>query len=822
MALLAACGAQIHFANANKQVADIGSICHLLFDSDVKTVDSNRSEIRDKFLPLPSDSSTNKTLQTIAADNDINGKAVTTFFEKSAVFDTTTTQQDTGFSLLQSWGGIENNRDKSSENSEAEVLLPEIAPVSQNALHEVLLGNQSDLSSMTDNLEPTSADNFPPPVNTVIESRTTNSISEEQNNLVDKNEQDLSGTEESDETVSQPDNVYKHLTDAITDLLNKPPATKNTDLKTKIENKPIDDQKEYRHPKPDKWPAIKSFDKLRAFSAAEAIRASKIQENMDQNIVSEERSVFEQNISDQNNLNEIYIPEQNSSSTLSLGDQSNSETSAEPMLNTPNIISEDYSVTADGSVAIFSSVEMVPSKLDDFQEPKVVMNEMASLMSKLESQVARAAKKLAVKASEVEVCLSANLDALHVLVNQEDKDSYAELVVRIDVLSKQFESLFDSLKTELAEKAASNREQIKTKLATYQKRIDETENEKRDLLIEECKQNKIEFAEFVKKQEGELNNLIEVQTTALHERVQTLNGILEEVFSSFSAQLEGKFANFKERVEYKIISLLNNFDSKVAILNKDIDYSQLNAIEQLNWAKNEFFSKVERLVQVSEIDLSRQIRKAQVEAFLPRLKERKQIIEAMMHEMMQTFAEHSFSQAKAQSEGAEHSLVLARQQLKELVEERLAKLDMIGRNQQNGLEEIFKSAADPLEQNTATVMQLVKNAEQEIEECEILCTKLAQSYNLDGDPKLSTLRQDIYSKTDAFKVQLKNHLESILNDNCLKLEDLTKSLHIELNTQRSQSVQQVRSASESGLLQIREAIHDAFHTIQSQREKHME
>ena len=43
---------------------------------------------------------------------------------------------------------------------------------------------------------------------------------------------------------------------------------------------------------------------------------------------------------------------------------------------------------------MFPASDSVPAKLDDFQEPKVVMNEMASLMNKLESQVARAAKKL--------------------------------------------------------------------------------------------------------------------------------------------------------------------------------------------------------------------------------------------------------------------------------------------------------------------------------------------------------------------------------------------------------------------------------------------
>jgi hypothetical protein len=194
----------------------------------------------------------------------------------------------------------------------------------------------------------------------------------------------------------------------------------------------------------------------------------------------------------------------------------------------------------------------------------------------------------------------------------------------------------------------------------------------------------------------------------------------------------------------------------------------------------------------------------------------------MMHEMTQTFAEHSFSQAKAQSEGAEHSLVLARQQLKELVEERLAKLDVVGRNQQSGLEEIFRSAADPLEQNTATVVQLIKQAEHEINECEAVCSKLAQSYNLDADPKLTSLRQDVFSKVDSLKAQLRASLDTLLENNCLQLEETTKNYHVKLNTKKADLVQQVRSSSDKGLLSIRQAIHDAFYTVQSEREKHME
>ena len=50
----------------------------------------------------------------------------------------------------------------------------------------------------------------------------------------------------------------------------------------------------------------------------------------------------------------------------------------------------------------------------------------------------------------------------------------------------------------------------------------------------------------------------------------------------------------------------------------------------------------------------------------------------------------------------------------------------------------------------------------------------------------------------------------------------TKNYHVKLNNKRTELAQQVRSVSDKGLQNIRQAIHDAFQTIQSEREKYME
>jgi hypothetical protein len=558
IALLAACGAHIHFTNINKQPIEVGVICHSLFNTDTKFPDTNRSELKDNFVPLPSDFSEPKPIPVPPIGFETQGKHIDLLFEKPAGKKAESGQDNTGFNLLQTWGDVDSKQAKK--------------PISGK-----LQGNlEESLNSKSNNLSAGSAEQI-------------------------SNQNNLSGT----------DDVYKHLSEAITDLLGSQPEINKEPLKQENSN-------QAKEIKDDKSNASKSFDKLRAIQNP-SLSSSDFSESNEANAAdTETESVLEENAVKLN-------AEQNLNSSAILA--------ASELVDTNSIVNEvsfdsestdfdDSDVITGDPVAIFSSAEMMPSKLDDFQEPKVVMNEMASLMSKLESQVARAAKKLAARASEVEKSLSSNLDILLTAITTEDKDSYAELVVRIDVLSKQFESLFDNLKTELAEKAANSREQVKSKLATYQERIDGTENEQRENLIEEFTENKIEFADLVKEQEDELNKLIDIQTEVLDERLETVEQILEEASLALGAQLDVQFAGFKDRAEDRVLALFKTFDHHLDSLNKDIDRCRCEGIEKLNLIKNEFFGKLERLVQITEIDLSRQVRKAQTEAFLPRLKER--------------------------------------------------------------------------------------------------------------------------------------------------------------------------------------------------------
>ncbi len=831
MALLTACGIHMQNPAGSKQLLDIGLICQSLYVPEGKQQDGNRTQLKSAFVPIENKDA---SVPNPSPANEKESEQGMNLLEQNTV----PAQEATGFNLLQSWGG-----EKSSNFG----------------------GNPSLFTQITEDLSKGKKPSFSEGDNWLditpkVEPKKTEII-EEQKEL-EISEPKLSETVPAipDSTLSEAavgeEDVYKHLSDAITDLLGPSPtqaAPSGPILPSEKLPKPAQ-TKTGKTGEGSRWPAARSFEKLPAFTnpltpPSEPIPAEVKKTSEEKaSLFETEGAVKDAGTFEPEVVNDVAKPlleepkesQELSSSLASEPESSNTSKSEEAAEETysaleeferqmseskaPNLFEEsvNFEIESSEQAAIFSAVEKLPEKLADFQEPKVVMNEMASLMNRLESQVSRAAKKLAIKATEIEQRLTTNLDGLLNTVGQEDKDAYASLVVRADSLAKQFETLFDSLKTELAEKSATSREKVRGNLVDNQKEIEVSERDLREILVEEFKQNQEDFRQLVDTNETELRKLVGQEIEVLHNRLQTIDQSLEETSGKLQAKLENYFAQFKSCVDDKVTVLSKAFDYQIEVLTNETQSQQGKNTEKLKASKEDFFDSLERLIKITEIALSRQIRAAQTEFFLPRLKERKQIIEAMMQEMIQTFAEHSFSQAKAQSEAAENSLVLARQQLKELVEERLAKLDTIGRNQQTGLEDIFKLAAEPLEQHTSAVLQLIKQAEQEVIECESMCKKLAEAYNLDSDPKLTMLRQDVYNKVDSLKAKLRGELESALDGNCLKLEDIAKHYNAKLGTKRAELVQQVRQTSEKGLQSIRQAIHDAYDTVQSQREKYME
>ena len=488
-----------------------------------------------------------------------------------------------------------------------------------------------------------------------------------------------------------------------------------------------------------------------------------------------------------------------------------------PIQNIPITISEEKP-----SVPIFSNADIVPAKLDDFQEPKVVMNEMASLMNKLEAQVARAAKKLTAKANEIEQHLTSSSQTLLEVVNQTDKDIEAGLVVHGDSVFKEFEVLFENLKTEIAEHAASARLAIKEEISGYQELIEEGDREHNRNLKDVYDKIQTSFNDLLLNREKKLIELVINEKAELNNRFGEINDSLSAIKTNLGKNLADEFADFKDQLNHETETRLNAMIEQTNTLSKELDFSRRHSLEKLSKTKSELETSLDHLVGLTTLALSRQMRRARIELFLPRLKERRQLVQTISDEMRQNFADRLLNQSQAQLDGLSSSFISASGQLKQLVEECMSKLDQVGRNQQAGLEEIFSKTATMLEQNTHNLLQILQDAGAEIAQDEIVCKKLCETYSLDTDPALTSLRDSVYSQVDAWKQQVKSELELAANGDCASLEEIIRSHHVRLDGKRGELAQRVRFSSDNGLQRIRAAIHDAYNAIQVEREKYME
>jgi hypothetical protein len=458
----------------------------------------------------------------------------------------------------------------------------------------------------------------------------------------------------------------------------------------------------------------------------------------------------------------------------------------------------------------------------EFQEPKLVLNEMASLMSKLELQVSKASKRLASRAEEIEHRLTKQLEGLMEEAAQEDKDVEASMLVLCDTLGKEFEQASESLRQKISNVASEGRQNIKQLVTKSQSDVDERKDSIHQELESACSEFRVDTERLIRESKTKLNKLLQDSIDEMADVLKTILDRLDDSTSDQTDKLKDRFERFRERMAEETRSVLGTVERNVRSMGEEIDGSWQRASEKLRLSQSDFEQTVLHAVRVAELALSQSARTLLVDQFFPKLKERKEIVTNMVAEMTNTFSEQSLNQARGQLMGLEASLASARQQLQTLADECLTKIDSVGRDQQSVLEELFKDTSGYIERSTSEVLALLKKAEDQILESEAVCKKLAETFSLDADPTLSDERNTSVAAVQALRTQLKQELESAAQSSCHKLDELAQGAQQQLNAKRLGQIQIVRDSSENGLNEIREAIQEAFNAIQASREKHME
>ena len=457
-----------------------------------------------------------------------------------------------------------------------------------------------------------------------------------------------------------------------------------------------------------------------------------------------------------------------------------------------------------------------------FQEPQAVMNEMASLMSKLEQQVSKASKKLASRAEEIEQRLNRRTETLLDEASQDDKNTEASILVLCDSLTKQFEQLSEELRLKISDAAAAGRESIKGLQGNGQEQIDETRTSRQEELLKACKTFRSDTEALGQATEEHFHKIAKEQMEAAEALIKSVLEHLKEIAEDFESRLNQRFQRFTERMAEESGAVINSIQRNVHSMEEEIDGSWERASEKLKSSQADFEQTIEHTLSATELSIAQGTRVLLIEQFLPRLKERKEIVLGMAAEMSTAFSEQSVSQTRSQLTGLDTSLASARQQLNTLSEECLARIDSVGRQQQAGLEDLFKDTSSFMETSTADVLGLVEKTEQQIQDVEGVCKKLAETSSLDTDPHLTDERNAAVGKVQSLKGKLKTELDKTLESTCTQLEQLGQTVQSQLNNRRLEQTQVIREASENGLNRIKEAIQEAFNSVQSAREKYME
>jgi hypothetical protein len=458
----------------------------------------------------------------------------------------------------------------------------------------------------------------------------------------------------------------------------------------------------------------------------------------------------------------------------------------------------------------------------EFQEPRLVMNEMVTLMNKLEQQVAKAAKKIGSRAEEIKQNLNQKMEQLLHELSQVENQNQAVVQELTVSLSQSLDAKTDESREAISETAADGRYTIKQLLTANQQAIDDTQNTLYDDLKQACENFRSESEKLTQECETALQNQVKLKTDGLESVLIEIYQRLDDTTSSFVSKIDQRFARFKERMEDESTAIAHSLERNVHSMFEEIDGSWDRAGEKLKLSKNEFEQTINHSVKTVELGASQNTRHILINSMAPQLREHTRKLQDLKDELTKQFMAETAGKSSLQLQGLDMSLAAARQQLHTLVTDCVSSLDSVGRGQQAGLEEIFKAASTKTEKLITEAQAGILEAQSRVQETEDICKRLAETSSIDADSVLMDEKNTTTSALQQIKTQCNSQIQTALEDACMRLERMSQNMQTEVANNRIQQTLDLRELSENGLASIREALQDAKDAVQAAREQHME
>ncbi|MBX9695404.1 MAG: hypothetical protein K2Z81_23670, partial [Cyanobacteria bacterium] len=319
-----------------------------------------------------------------------------------------------------------------------------------------------------------------------------------------------------------------------------------------------------------------------------------------------------------------------------------------------------------------------------------------------------------------------------------------------------------------------------------------------------------------------LNSHNQRRLTQYNEEVNTICAGLDTTLQTFLTKFTNRFEQFRTRLSTDIETLVSTLDSDVLSISEEIEGSWSRASEKLGTDSQSFELWIAYIVNRCEMELKQSAKSAYLDRVLPRLTENKDIFRSMLLDMRSNFSEQSEQIVKRHSAQLDENIEESRESLVKLVEECVAQIDSIGKGQQDGLDELFVSTRSHLEEVTGQVEEKLESARREILKHEEEANRLSESSRIEDEPQFRDQKNAAVSTLHDARGRADKELESAINASCRRLEELSEELQDDLVNQRTKLAAQAKTIADGGIAQIKQAIQDAYHSIEAAKEKYME
>jgi hypothetical protein len=456
------------------------------------------------------------------------------------------------------------------------------------------------------------------------------------------------------------------------------------------------------------------------------------------------------------------------------------------------------------------------------QDARLMMNEMATLMSKLEQQVAKAANKMSSRAEELKIRLNRQVEEL--LREGQDLEKHAE--VNLTNLSSELRSRLENLAVDVQNNLSKESEGARSLLsdldASGLQRLESEQNELSTAIVNQCEQFKGELEKLTSSVQGRLNSLIASRNDELARLSESILEQLKESHDSYTEKVTQRFERFRERMGEENASITQSLERNMRSMIEEIDSSLERACEKLRSTKLDLEQTISHTVAVCEMAVAQKTKELLAESILPKLNEQKEILRTMIHDMGKQVASESNTAMLSQLAKLEESINNSSDKLKRTVEDCLTDLESSGRGLKSGLEETFKRSSQDLVQRTQEVNGYLKDTERRMLESDLTLKSLVESSTVDAEPELNEERNHALNKLGSLKQQANKDLASAIEHNIDNMEDQSEKLFSELTNKRSELTTTIRDSAEVNLDRVRQALAAATSAIQAAREKHME